>query len=190
MRTNRETLAAWVGREILPHEHDLRVWLSRRFIEAIEVEDIVQECYCRLAQLRDVDAIDEPRAYLFTIARRLAVQQRRRASVVRLETLDPDIEMRAWDDAPGPDRIAAARQELGRVKAAMATLSERARRIFIMRKVEGLSQKEIAATLGVSEAIVENDASRSLRAVLKLLTMPGDEPGFAMREEGRRARSH
>jgi RNA polymerase sigma factor (sigma-70 family) len=189
MRTDREALATWVGREILPHEHDLRVWLSRRFMAAVEVEDIVQECYCRLAQLRDVDQIDEPRAYLFTIARRLAVQQRRRASVVRLETLDHEIETRAWDEAPGPDRIAAARQELGRVRAAVATLSDRARRIFIMRRVEGLSQKEIAAALGVSEAVVENDASRSLRAVLKLMTTPDAEPAFAMRE-GRHARSH
>jgi RNA polymerase sigma factor (sigma-70 family) len=189
MRTDRESLAAWVGREILPHEHDLRLWLSRRFMAAVEVEDIVQECYCRLAQLRDIEAIEEPRAYLFTIARRLAVEQRRRASVVRLETLDHEIEMRTWDESPGPDRIAAARQELNRVRAAVATLSDRARSIFIMRKVEGLSQKEIAARLGVSEAVVENDASRSLRAVLKQITAPNAEPAQAMRE-GLRARSH
>jgi RNA polymerase sigma-70 factor (ECF subfamily) len=189
MRANREALAAWVGREILPHEQDLRIWLGRRFVEAFEVEDIVQECYCRLSQLRDVSEISEPRAYLFTIARRLAVQQRRQASVVRLETLDGEIERYAWDDTPGPDRIAAARQELNRMRAAVATLSDRARRIFVMRKVEGLSQKEIAAALGVSETVVENDASRSLRAVLKLMTAPTIEPAPAMRE-GRHARSH
>ncbi len=44
-----------------------------------------------------------------------------------------------------------------------------------MRRVEGLTQKEIAAAMGVSEAVVENDASRSLRAILKLITEPEPE---------------
>jgi len=172
MTGDRETLAEWVGREILPHERDLRIWLQRRFVAAIDVEDIVQECYCRLAQLSDVTRIAEPRAYLFTIARNFARQQRRRASVVRLETLSDTFDEQIESSALTPERIASARQDLVRLQEALATLSERARRIFIMRKVDGLSQKEIANALGVSEAIVENDASRSLRAVLKLMTVP------------------
>lgn len=181
-------LSAWVGREILPHERDLRQWLQRRFISESEVEDIVQECYCRLAQLSDFRKIDEPRAYLFTIARRLAQHQRKRASVVRMEALDDFDGIQVQDDTPGPDRIAAGRQELRRAQAALATLSERARRIFIMRRVDGLSQKEIAATLGVSEAVVENDASRSLRAILKYMTDPA--PSDVPKAEVRRERSH
>jgi RNA polymerase sigma-70 factor (ECF subfamily) len=77
-----------------------------------------------------------------------------------------------------------ARSELGRVQAALATLSERARAIFIMRRLEGMSQREIAQSMGVSEAVVENDASRSLRAILRLLTDPdaGAEPSVARRK--------
>jgi RNA polymerase sigma-70 factor (ECF subfamily) len=63
-----------------------------------------------------------------------------------------------------------ARHELARVQAALADLPERARRIFIMRRIDGLSQKEIAGELGISESVVENEASRSLRAILKVLT--------------------
>lgn len=172
--TEREALAEWVGSEILPHERDLRLWLQRRLVAAADVEDIVQECYCRLAQLPDVAHVTMPRAYLFTMARNLAHRQLKRARVVRIEAMaDADTD---WEcDLPSPERIAAARQELGRVQAALATLSERARRIFVMRKVEGLTQKEIACTLGVSEAVVENEASRSLRAVLRLLTEPEPE---------------
>lgn len=65
-----------------------------------------------------------------------------------------------------------ARSELARVQAAIATLSARARSIFVMRRIDGMSQREIAEAMGVSEAVVENDASRSLRAVLRLLTDP------------------
>lgn len=171
-----------MGREILPHERELRVWLQRRLVAAADVEDVVQECYCRLAQLSDVSHITMPRAYLFTMARNLAARQRKQARVVRLESLDDAIDAHWESDQPSPERFASARQELGRVQAALATLSERARRIFVMRKVEGLSQKEIAQTLGVSEAVVENEASRSLRAVLKLMT--GPEAEHAEGQEG------
>lgn len=159
-----------MGREILPHESELRIWLRRRLVAAADVEDVVQECYCRLAQLSDVSHITVPRAYLFTVARNLAEQQRKRARVVRIESLTDAVEAQLESDPLSPDRFASARQELGRVQAALATLSDRARRIFIMRKVEGLSQKEIAQALGVSETVVENEASRSVRAVLRLLT--------------------
>jgi RNA polymerase sigma-70 factor (ECF subfamily) len=168
-------LAEWVGREILPHERDLRLWLQRRLVAVADVEDIVQECYCRLAQLEDVAHVTMPRAYLFTMARNLAQRQRTRARVVRIEALTESSEAEWESDQPSPERFAAARQELERVQAAISTLPERARRIFLMRKVEGLTQKEIATAMGVSEAVVENDASRSLRAILKLMTEP--EPG-------------
>lgn len=163
-------LADWVGREILPHERELRTWLRRRLLAAADVEDVVQECYCRLAQLPDVSHITLPRAYLFTMARNLAEQQRKRARVVRIETMADATDAQLASDPLSPDRFAAARQELGRVQAALATLPERAQLIFMMRKVEGRSQKEIAQVLGVSEAVVENEASRSLRAVLRQLT--------------------
>lgn len=190
MSKGREELAKWVGAEILPHERDLRMWLQRRFVGAAEVEDIVQECYCRLARLTDVSRIAEPRAYLFTIARNIALEHRRRASVVRLETLSDTAEGQGGVDFLSPDRIVEARQDLGRLQSALDTLSERARQIFILRKVEGLSQKEIAEKLGITEAIVENDASRSLRAVLQRMTEPAPKGIEAGQKGGSRARSH
>ena len=173
--TEREALADWVGREILPHERDLRLWLRRRLVAAADVEDIVQECYCRLAQLDDVAHVTTPRAYLSTMARNLAQRQRKHARVVRIEALAEAFDAEPESDQLSPERFAAARQELERVQAAISTLPERARRIFLMRRVEGLTQKEIAAAMGVSEAVVENDASRSLRAILKLITEPEPE---------------
>ena len=172
-----------MGREILPHERDLRGWLRSRVVGVEDVEDIVQECYCRLSQLSDVAHIAEPRAYLFTMARNLAHRQRQRARVVRIEPIAEAEGSELASDLPLPDRIAAGRQELDRVRAALGTLSDRARRIFLLRRVDGLSQKEIAARLGVTEMVVENDASRSLRAILRVLTEPDENVPAA--EEGK-----
>ncbi|MBB5712536.1 RNA polymerase sigma factor [Sphingomonas xinjiangensis] len=189
MTNPRAALAEWVGREILPHEHDLRTWLQRRLITPADVEDIVQECYCRLAQLTEVSHITQPRAYLFTMARNLVHQQRRSAAVVRLEAYSAVLEEQLESSAPGPERIAAGRQEVVRLQAALATLSERARRIFVMRKIDGMSQRQIASTLGVSEAVVENDASRSLRTVLKVMNATDANMTKDLSVGGRHARS-
>jgi len=171
-----------VGREILPHERDLRAWLQRRVASRSDVDDIVQECYCRLAQLRDVAHIDHGRAYLFAMARNMLQQQLKAARVVHLDSIAA-LDAADGRDELSPERIASARLELRRVQSALETLTERARRIFLLRRVDGLSQKEIAALLEVSEAVVENDASRSLRKVLHLLT----DPAPATLEEGGRA---
>ncbi|MFD1034803.1 RNA polymerase sigma factor [Sphingomonas hankookensis] len=187
--TEREALAEWVGREILPHERDLRGWLRRRLVPSVDVEDIVQECYCRLAQLRSIDDIASPRAYFFTMARNLAHRQRRHARVVRIESISAAETDGLASDSPLQDRVAAARQEVDRVQRALATLSDRARRIFVMRRVEGLSQKEIAAALGVTEMVVENDASRSLRAILRQLTDEDADMADSARTGGDRARA-
>lgn len=167
----------------------MRRWLQRRFLTAEEVEDIVQECYCRLAQFSVVTHIASPRAYFFTMARNLAHGQRQRARVVRIESIDVREAAELPSDLPLPDRIAAGRQELERVRAALATLSSRAQRIFTMRKIDGFSQKDIAAALGVSEAVVENEASRSLRAILRIMNEPESDVGSGIDTGGARVGS-
>jgi len=114
----------------------------------------VQECYCRLAQLPDVAHVAVPRAYLFTMARHILQRQVERARVVRIETASGIDGWEEEGDPLTPERFAQGRQELARVQAALAQLSDRARRIFIMRRVEGLSQKMIAQTLSSSERLV------------------------------------
>lgn len=160
-----------MGREILPHERELRAWLRKRVATQSDVDDIVQECYCRLAQLRDVAHIENGRAYLFSMARNMLQQHLKSARVVHLETI-ADLDAARGCDELSPERIASARGELRRVQSALETLTERARRIFLLRRVDGMSQKDIAELLDISETVVENDASRSLRKVLHLLTEP------------------
>lgn len=188
-KTDREILAAWVGREILPHEAALRAWLLRTVARAGDVEDIVQECYCRLSLLDSIDTISAPRAYLFMVARNVALQQMRRARIVRIEALTEIDTLHLASDAPSPERIASGRQELARVRALIAALPDRCRQIVEMRKIEGLSQKEIAQRLGVSERIVENEASRGLRAVLRqLIGQDPEAPSIGKRNEPGRKR--
>lgn len=169
-------LIAWLGREILPHEADVRTWLGRSQLQWSEVEDVIQESYCRLSALKNTAHITNPRAYFFTVARNVVMDHLRRARVVRMETVAEIDSLNVPWDAPTPETIAGARQELERISELIAHLPDRCRRIFVMRKIDGLSQREIAATLGVTETIVENDVVRGLRLILKAIAEGQKEP--------------
>lgn len=169
MGESRAKIVAWVGREILPHEADVRAWLRRSMIPAGDVEDFIQDAYCRLIGLENVSHIASPRAYFFTVARAVVIDHVRRSRVVRMETITEIDALNVVLDEPSPERVAAGRRELDRVRRMIAALPDRCRRVFELRKIEGLPQREIARLLGVTETIVENDVVKGQRLILKAL---------------------
>lgn len=185
-------LAGWVGREILPHERDLRAWLSRAMPRAMDAEDIVQECYCRLATLKEVASIREPRAFLFTMARNLALKQLRRAKVVSLAALTAADLAEQGNEFRTPERIMCGQESLSSVQEALMALSERCRKIILLRRVEGLSQREVAAQLGITEHIVENEIRRGVKALMRHLeaseAVPDDIHPETVNEHARKLR--
>jgi RNA polymerase sigma-70 factor (ECF subfamily) len=183
LQDGRARIVAWLGREILPHEADVRAWLRRSLAAAGDVDDVIQEAYCRLAGLAGVDHIENPRAYFFQTARSVALEQLRRARVVRIDTVTEIDALNVELDEPSPERIAGGRRELARVRGLIAALPERCRRIFEMRKIEGLSQREIARRMGVSENVVENESVRGLRAILAALAETDGHQAVAARRQ-------
>lgn len=165
-----ETIA-WIGRYILPLEPRLRAWLRSAF-RSIEVDDVVQEAYCRISSSGDLDRIEHPQQYLFRVARNIVLEQIRRSRVVSIETVSgfAELENSIPDELSAPDRILEGRRTLARVEELIAALPERAGRVFRLRKVEGLTQRQIAQQLGITETMVENDVARGLRRILTEMT--------------------
>ena len=190
MIEDRAMIVAWVGREILPHEADVRAWLRRSLVAEGEVEDVIQEAYCRLLSLKTTSHIANPRGYFFTAARAVVIDHLRRSRVVHMETVTEIEALNVVLDEPSPERVAAGRRELERVGRLIAALPERCRRVFELRKIEGLPQREIAHVLGVSETIVENDVVKGLRLILKAQAEGQEAPGRTTRtvEKNERAR--
>jgi len=175
-------VVAWVGSHILPHETAVRAWLRRRLPPGQDADDVIQETYFRLSRLADVAHIVNPRAYFFQAARSIMLEHARRARVVRIEALTENDALRILDDEPSPERITAARRELARVRALIDLLPDRCRRVFELRKIEGVPQREIARRLGVSENVVENEAVKGLRLILKALEEDALEGPTAFRD--------
>ena len=170
MEQSRAEIVAWVGSQILPHEADVRSWLRRTGGAHSDIDDIVQETYCRLAALRSVAHIANGRAYFFRTARNIAIERIRRARIVRIDCVTEIDALNVVDHEPSPERIVAGRRELVRVQRLIEGLPERCREIFKLRRIHGLSQREVAQRLGVTENVVEMQAMRGLRLILRALT--------------------
>ena len=176
MRRQHDIVARWVAREILPHEGRVRAWLTRQWRGAVDVDDILQEAYCRLSGLRSVDHIENPLAYFRRTAHAAAVDaiRQRTKNIVSMTEID-------WfdvlDESPSADRVVQGAQELARVGKLLAGLSDSCRRVIEMRRIEGLSQRETAERLGVSENVVENHIIRGIRRVLAAMAEQDADAG-------------
>lgn len=154
----------WYARNLQPHEAMLRAWLRGRFAGVDDLDDVVQEALSRVLQARETTAIMSPKAFLFATARNLAlarIRQRQAAGAA-----NPLAETEAAgvldETADVPDRVARA-QELELLTQAIQSLPARCRQILTLRKLYGLSQKEVAAQLGISEHTVEAQGTIGLR---------------------------
>lgn len=175
MTMTRSECVAWVGAHILPHEGDVRRWLAAGSLSRTDIDDIVQEAYCRIAALDTVRHIENGRAYFFQTARNIAIERTRRARMVRLDSVTEIEALNVVDIEPSPERHVAARRELRRVQQLIEGLPERCREIFKLRRIHGLPQREIARRLGVTENVVEAQATRGLKLILAALAE--DESG-------------
>ncbi len=165
--------SSWLARHILPHEPALRAWLFRRRVNGLETDDIIQETYAVLAALPAVEHIASPRAYAFQTANSIILRHLRRAQIVRIDAIGDVESLDAALDEPSPEQQASARQDLRRVNELIAALPAKRREAFMLRKVEGLSQRNVALQMGISESTVEKHISRALRTLMAAMKTGG-----------------
>ena len=128
---------------------------ARVFIRAIE----------RLHQYRPKPGATF-RSWLFAIARNMLADDWRRRKDIRLLPDQVDL---THDDYPGPEAVAIHRSEMDRLRAALASLSERQQDVIELRMV-GFTSPEIADALGVSVSAVKSAQSRAYRSLKQKLS--------------------
>jgi RNA polymerase sigma factor (sigma-70 family) len=153
----------WFRDEVQIHDGALRAWLRGKFPSVFDVDDLVQETLTRVWGMQRAQEITSPRALLFTTAHNLAIDQIRRQKVVQMESLAEPAELFVQEDSPTPSEITAKNQELELLTQALQLLPEKCRQVVTLRKIYGLSQKEIAERLGISEHTVEAQVGNGIR---------------------------
>jgi RNA polymerase sigma factor (sigma-70 family) len=167
MSQNQDELIEWVGRCVLPCEGSARAWLRRASVKPSEIDDIIQEGYSRIASIESFRHITNPRAYFVGIVRNILFEQLRRSRIVRIDTVAELDALNISDNSPDPERAMSAKDELVRLRRLIDALPARCRRVFVLRKIDGLSQKQIAERLGITVNTVETQVGRGLRLILK-----------------------
>jgi RNA polymerase sigma-70 factor (ECF subfamily) len=161
----------WLVRHIVPFERRARAWLHRhvRTLCVADADDILQEAYARIWAL-EPDTIANPRAYFMTIIRNLVAEQARRAKIVPMVRMGEIEALNIISEEPGPERHATAGAELDLVRKVLESLPPQSRRAFELRKLEGLSVRQVAERLGVTESAVEKLLARALARVLTAMS--------------------
>ncbi|MFK4872526.1 sigma-70 family RNA polymerase sigma factor [Novosphingobium sp. ZW T3_23] len=139
--------------------------VERLVDDPADAEEVVQSMWLKVQSVDDTRSILSKRAYLFRLARNLALDFRR--SQQRRGRLADEVQniLTDSDDAPGQDRIVDSTQMLERVRTAALALPEPTRTIFRLNRFEGESQQAIARRLGISATTVENHIRRALAAL-------------------------
>lgn len=137
-----------------------------------EALDLVQESF--ISAFKHLDRFDQERPFRSWLAR-IAINKcrdwaRRRAvrRLLLLESWSSETIGLVPDPEPGADQTAADRQELDHLWRAVAALPAPLKETLILRTIEGLSQSETAAALGISEKAVETRLYRARRSLAAL----------------------
>jgi len=158
-------LKAWFCREVLPLEPSLMRFIRRNWRNGDETADIRQDVYARVLEGASRGLPTNVGGYVFTTAKNVMINRARSASVVSIELVAEIENVMPGADWLTPERHLDGRRTLRRVIEAIENLPPRCREVIHLRKVEGLTTREVAERLGVGVDAVQQQTMLGMRAV-------------------------
>lgn len=149
------------------HRDDLIGFLRSRTRSEEDAQDAAQESLIKLLRYRDTQPPENWKALLYRIATNVAHdqarygQRRHAGSHVPLD----DVEFVLSSDSTPMDEQLIQHQELARIGAVIDRLPPRRREIYLLSRVEGMKNAEIACHCGISIKAVEKHMSLAMAAV-------------------------
>lgn len=151
----------------------LKKFLGRFLPVQQDIEDVAQEAYLRAYVAEQRQPIEQPKAFLFRVAKNLALTRLSKKSRRITDYIEEAGESVVVDTSPASDEELEAQQCFGLYCEAVASLPEKGRQVFLLRKVHGLSHKEIGERLGLSISSVEKYLREGILACQAHVTKGG-----------------
>lgn len=163
----------WFAEEVLPHEQPLRSYLRQSLPSLADVDDLVQDCFARMLRAKNTGTVRAPKPLLFAIARNAVRDFIERKGRAQLIPITENAECAVLEGDSDVVELVCRKQELALLSEAIRSLPERCREVLLLRKIKGLSQREIAALLGIAEHTVEALAAKGTRRCADYLRARG-----------------
>ena len=166
----------WFVQDVLPLEPMLMHFLHQNWRNKSDLEDIRQEVYALVLAAAETAIPERPKAFVLATARNLLINRVHRERVVTIDSVADLDALGAVADIPGPDRTVIARDSLRRLYAALEDLPPRCREAIVLRRIEGLSRKDIATRMGISEKTVAAHITTGIAVLADLFFNDASEP--------------
>ncbi|MFT4253763.1 MAG: sigma-70 family RNA polymerase sigma factor [Caulobacter sp.] len=140
----------------------LMAFFMRRAASHSDAEDMTQELFAKLALTQAGRSMDNADAYIFQMAANLLRDRARRERVrssysAALRAAEP-VDLEPLD----PARVLMGRERLGEVSEALRELPERTRAIFLLFRLEGMKQAELAELYGMTTSGVQKHILKAM----------------------------
>ncbi len=143
-----------------------------------DIDEVEQDVFLTCFALELREEIIEPEHLLLRVAKNLSINQAQKKAN-KMSTLLPDEEdMPVYIDERhvSAEEQASARQKLKIFTEVLAHVPEKDRRVFVMRRIEGLKTAQIATRLNISVRTVERRAAAAMLFCYKHLKAQGYDP--------------
>ena len=131
-----------------------------------EIEDIVQETYVRICQIKNTENICSPKSFIYKTARNLSLDYQKQANIRLVDSIDNMEALEQLLTEHQKDEMyenALTDCEFSNFCEAVRLLPVQCRKVFVLKKVYGYSQREIAAQLNLSESTVEKHIATGVK---------------------------
>lgn len=155
--------------------HRAQLWrVARKIVSATDLaDDVVQDAYLKIVDGASVRQAVQPVGYCFQVVRNMALDYcRRHRTEATYRSFDVEVEVLDIPNAETPDRRMRERQVIHAIDRALDALPPRTRQVFELYRIEGLTQREIAARLGCALGLVNGliaDAAAAIKGCAHLL---------------------
>lgn len=134
-------------------------YVAKKFYSRSDIEDIVQEAFCNILGAKNIEAIENPRAYLYQTAVNQALKRVRKDAYHQQYIEDQDLD----DLTPTLDSLMLAKNRLEVIENILSELPNKYRKTFELSRVHSMSYREISEELNIPVSTVEKHIIRVLK---------------------------